>query len=333
MQEGLDISSYNRKLLSGLIVPDYVDESELESTAPLDVVDRDQAKPTEPERVEPEPEKPQTPAVPPAPVVVVETEPRQIAPPKKPEDGKWVMQKALTVGYWMSVGVGIVGQISAFGSLIANSLSPSMKPLAYCAAAVGAAFAEITMVGTGTAALRRRYEGGSWRLLAITSWIVCLYAVILNALHWAPVSIGLAVMFSGGSALGFSAHSVAEHLAAHDYERRLAEYEAAVAELQEAQRRQAEQARKAAEAERKAAERTERKAAAERKSTPTPSVPSKPKTGGQATMKVALEIGAQRRAMTPSQLKAALVEAGYTLPRSSTTLENWCRRIREQLSV
>src|SRR5690606_13808085 len=59
-------------------------------------------------------------------------------------------------------------------------------------------------------------------------WMVCLYATALNAIHWYPVDPGMAVMFAGGSFLGFTAHYIAEHTAASDYEKALARYREAV---------------------------------------------------------------------------------------------------------
>ncbi|GAA0645721.1 hypothetical protein GCM10010174_80930 [Kutzneria viridogrisea] len=181
----------------------------------------------------------------PEPEVIVQREQRVLAPPTKPDPKHFKMEKALSVGYWMSVGVGVVGQVASFGGLIAESLPPDYKWAGYGAAAMGAAFAEITMIGSGTAALRRRYEDGTWKMLATIAWIVCLYATALNVIHWAPISGALAVMFGGGSLVGFTAHTVAEHLAAKDYETKKKAYEDAVAELDREQKRRAEHARPA----------------------------------------------------------------------------------------
>jgi hypothetical protein len=148
--------------------------------------------------------------------------------PRPPKEKK-VQEKALAVGYCMSIGVGVVGQIASFGKVIADALPPHLWLAAYGAAALGAAFAEVTMVGTGAAALNRRYRRGTWFPLLFIACLVCAYATTLNVLHWAPISWGLAVMFGGGSLVGFVAHVVAEHMAAKDYEEKLAEYETAVA--------------------------------------------------------------------------------------------------------
>jgi hypothetical protein len=174
--------------------------------------------------------------------------------PRRPDDKHFRMEKALSVGYWMSVGVGAAGQIASFGDLIAQALPGHLKIAAYFAAALGAAFAEITMIGAGSGGLRRRYLEGSWKSLAAIACVVCVYATALNVIHWLPVSTALAVMFGGGSFVGFTAHTVSEHLAAYDYERKmavyrqeLARYNADLAEYNAKLAAEAEAARKAAE--------------------------------------------------------------------------------------
>lgn len=59
------------------------------------------------------------------------------------------------------------------------------------------------------------------------------------------------------------------------------------------------------------------------------------KSGGKevATKPVAVRIGVEKKATTPSTLRAVLVEEGYGLPASSTTIENWCKEIKAKLNV
>ncbi|MGW9310665.1 hypothetical protein ACWGPQ_21920 [Saccharomonospora azurea] len=237
-----------QRLLSGLHVPADLGET----TAPLDVVDRPKPAPAptqEPapiERSRPEPPtpspapveafRPEKPTPTPVPVATSTTtpppappqppvmRPEPPKPPTKPGSEHFKMERALNVGYWMSVAVGAIGQIVSFGGMIAPNMPADMAWTAYLAAAMLAAFAEITMVGCGTAALKRRFDEGAWKALASIACLVCLYATALNAIHWYPVDPGMAVMFAGGSFLGFTAHFIAEHTAASDYEKALARY-------------------------------------------------------------------------------------------------------------
>lgn len=330
-----------QRLLSGLYVPADLTAT----TAPLDVVDRPQTRPepeptpepkpkTEPAPVPPRPKPPApaptpvevfrpvnpVPAPPPTPVV----KPEPIKPPTKPGAEHFKMEKALGVGYWMSVAVGAIGQIVSFGGMIAPNMSEDMAWTAYLAAAMLAAFAEITMVGCGTAALKRRYNEGAWGALATIACLVCLYATALNAIHWYPVDPGMAIMFAGGSFLGFTAHFIAEHTAASDYEKALAKYREATGQPEQAS------AKSTKSAERKARPSTPKpQSTPKAPSKPQPKVKSKSK-GSVATKEDAVRIGIEQGATTPAALKQALTAAGYALPKSQTTVENWCRSIREQ---
>uniref|UniRef100_UPI003F49A4BC hypothetical protein n=1 Tax=Amycolatopsis sp. CA-293810 TaxID=3239926 RepID=UPI003F49A4BC len=263
--------------------------------------------------------------------------PLRVEKPEPPGDKHFRTAGALGVGYWMSVGVGAVGQIASFGSLIASGLDGKMKILGYVAAAFGAAFAEITMIGAGSSSLKRRYAGGTWKSLLLVACLVCAYATILNVLHWAPIQIGLAVMFGGGSLVGFAAHTMSEHLAAKDYEIRLTEYNAAVAERDAKIEAQAASRRRA-----------EEKALREAvKTTPQPSTEPAPvaaapvkqakpaqskNSDGVVDKQTAVQLGIARQACTPAVLKAALVEEGHELPSSDTTIKNWCREIKQLLN-
>lgn len=275
----------------------------------------------------PAPAPPTAVALRPRPAVIVEHEPRRIAPPTKPAAEHFRMEKALSVGYWMSVGVGVVGQIASFGGLIADALPHNMKPFGYVAAALGAAFAEITMIGSGSAAIRRRYDGGTWKMLAAIAWIVCLYATALNVIHWSPVSLALAVMFGGGSLVGFTAHTVAEHLAAHDYETQLAEYEAAVAEIEAEQREQAEADRREQDRQRRLAEQAAAKQVqATAAQAPAAASPAKKATPKPSAKKLdadtARNWSAKHDHPGPSAVRRHFADQGYEVPAVST-LRAW----------
>jgi hypothetical protein len=43
----------------------------------------------------------------------------------------------------------------------------------------------------------------------------------------------------------------------------------------------------------------------------------------------AVQLGLERGVDTPAPLKAAILEAGWELPKSTSTIENWCRLIKQ----
>lgn len=283
----------------------------------------------EPERL-PQPVKPQRPAL--------------VAPtrPKPPELDRIEQtgHLASVAGYAMSVGVGAFGQIMFLGSWLAAML-PS--PGNWLAALIGAAFAEIGMIGAGNSSLSKRKDGGRWKLLFAVACFVCAGAVTMQVAHWLPKGFGVALVFGLASFVGFLIHMTIEHSKIRDYEDRvakyekelaayraeqqaryeqdLAAYEAAVAE-QQRQRRQIEQAAK------KDAEPAE---PAEATRPPAAKAPAKT-AGGRATKADALRIGVECKAATPAKLRDALIGAGYALPSSSTTVENWCKEIKAALA-
>ncbi|MBE1580478.1 hypothetical protein ACFORH_43065 [Amycolatopsis roodepoortensis] len=273
----------------------------------------------------------------PMPRVVDDPPPVRLKKPEPPGPKHFRTAGALSVGYWMSVGVGAVGQIASVGSLIASGLDGKMKILGYVAAAFGAAFAEITMIGAGSSSLKRRYAGGTWKSLLLIACLVCAYATSLNVLHWAPIQFGLAVMFGGGSLIGFAAHTMAEHLAAKDYEIRLAEYNAAVAERDAKIEAQAASRRRAEEKALRDAVKTVPQPSAE--PAPVAAAPvkqtkpaqAKPSSTGVVDKQTAVQLGIARQARTPAMLKEALVKEGHELPASDTTIKNWCREIKQHI--
>ncbi|RSN06001.1 hypothetical protein DMC63_37985 [Streptomyces sp. WAC 05977] len=313
--------------------------------APAPKADRERA-------AAPNPVPPPPPVTVPAPAQVVEPVPLAPLPqPVKPERPDLVKPTrpdppqlgaakntghyASLTGYIMSVGVGAFGQIMFLGTWLANMLP---APGNWIAAAIGAAFAEIGMIGAGNSSLTKRADGGRWKLLFGVACFVCAGAVTMQVAHWLPKGFGVALVFGLASFVGFLIHMTIEHSKIRDhedrmanyekamkafraeeqarYEQDLAAYEAAVAE-QQRQRRQIEQAAK------KSAEPAE-------PPQPVAKPPAKP-AGGRATKADALRIGVQHKARTPAKLRDALIEAGYGLPASSTTVENWCKDIKAQL--
>lgn len=138
-------------------------------------------------------------------------------PPERPPRS-W-LRHATVVGYWMSVLVGAAGQIWSLGALI------NQGPLGYVAAGLGAAFAEVTMIGAGKWARENRMDGKPWKLLLVLAGIVCAYATCMNAIHWLKRSVGMAITFAGGSAMGFAVETTIEQIDAAHYTRNTEKYE------------------------------------------------------------------------------------------------------------
>ena len=384
----IDTRLPTQRLLSGLYVPADLGDT----TAPIDVVDRPQPEPApkqepEPTTAQPRPEpptpspapveafRPEKPTPAPAPVATSTTTPSSVQPqpkppvvrpdplkpPTKPGAEHFKMERALNVGYWMSVAVGAIGQIVSFGGMIAPNMPADIAWTAYLAAAMLAAFAEITMVGCGTAALKRRFDEGAWKALASIACLVCLYATALNAIHWYPVDPGMAVMFAGGSFLGFTAHFIAEHTAASDYEKALTRYRRAAGipapddDVKPSKSTAKRAAKPADEAKVKRREDAATKAAtpepapvpaprtaspahaAAPKAKPAAKSTSRPKAKGKgkgkvATKQIAVQLGVERRADTPAALARVLHDSGYA-PSPESTIKSWCREIKTQLAT
>lgn len=153
-------------------------------------------------------------------------------PPRKPKDSRW--EHATSVGYWMSVSVGAAGQIFALASWM------DMGWLNYPVAAAGAAFAEVTMIGASKRARNNRIAENPkpWKLLLVIASTICGYATLMNFIHWMTFSIGMAVMFAGGSAVGFTVETTVEHIDAAEYERRRKHFHDEYRKWQDRQARQ-----------------------------------------------------------------------------------------------
>lgn len=154
----------------------------------------------------------------PASAVPVDPDPQPV-PPAKPTESAW--EYATCVGYWMSVSVGAAGQIFALADLM------NIGWLSYPVAAAGAAFAEVTMIGASKRARNHRIaeHPKPWKLLLVIACLICGYATAMNFIHWMRYSVGMAVMFAGGSAVGFTVETTVEHIEAAEYERRRVRYE------------------------------------------------------------------------------------------------------------
>lgn len=242
---------------------------------------------------------------------------------------------ASLTGYIMSVGVGAFGQIMFLGTWLAGMMS---APGNWIAAVVGAAFAEIGMIGAGNSSLTKRGDGGRWKLLFTVACFVCASAVTMQVAHWLPKGPGVAMVFGLGSFVGFLIHMTIEHGKIRDHEDRMTRYEAELATFQAEEQARYEQelaAYNAAVAEQRRQHRQDVQAAKKISAPvgpPDAKAPAKPE-GGRATKSDALRIGVERKAATPAKLRDALTDAGYTLPSSSTTVENWCKEIKAALAA
>jgi len=166
--------------------------------------------------------------------------------------------------------------------------------------------------------------------------------------HWHSVSTSLAVLFSGIALLGYILHVMDGISEGTHYRERKAEYDTAV----EHHRRRI-QDREDAEHERYMADLETQQQAVQRAvetvaPEPEPEKPAKstaPAKGSgsrktskstasrtastRATKAIALEVGTRHGVSTPSTLKGALTSEGYSLPTSPSTVENWCRELRQ----
>lgn len=150
----------------------------------------------------------------------------EITPPAQPDKPNFKKAKTVgetfsLIGYLMSVGVGALGQILFLQGFLADRL-PGHMPL--ITALVGAAFVETVMVGTGFTALTARRDGGRWAASFTYSLVACGVAVALQLGHWIPIEPGVAVVFAGGSAAGFLAHTVASHSRIRTYQDKQKQY-------------------------------------------------------------------------------------------------------------
>jgi hypothetical protein len=268
------------------------------------------------------PVKPERPAL---------VEPTRPAPPELGR-AEQTGHLASVAGYALSVGVGAFGQIMFFGDWLGTMIP---APGNWVAATIGAAFAEIGMIGAGNSSLTKRRDGGKWKLLLAVACFVCAGAVTMQVAHWLPKGFGVALVFGLASFVGFLIHMVIEHSKIRDYEDRKADYAGQLAAYRAEQQARYEEDRAAYEAamtdqqrQRRQVEQTTKKASAP---TPPPRPAAKTPTktaGGKATKPDALRIGVEQKAATPARLRAALTAAGYTLPASSSTVENWCKDIK-----
>lgn len=223
------------------------------------------------------------------------------------------LRHAIKIGFAMTVIAAGVGQTMFFAGFFGGGLT------GYLLAVGIAAFAEVTMIGSGDSALRHKVErNNGWQMLLGVSAAVAVGATTMQVAHWmAQDEPVMALTFGAASLLGWVVHIASGLIAANGH---LAREDAYLAEL--ARRRQK---REAAEDAALAAEPAPKPARTVTTSRRKPQAAVEQK---RATKSIALQIGADQGARTPAQLRDALKQAGYSLPASSSTLENWARELR-----
>lgn len=350
----IDTRMPTRRLLSGLHVPDFGDD-----TAPLDVTHLHD-EPTPAPKSEPEPTteqpRPEPPTPSPAPVEVFRPEnptpapepvststttppPTRPAPQPKPEPQRQPLKpptaptfwgsRALEAVYWIAILTGAIGQVIFFGGLF------NMGWPGYVAAGIIATTAETIMISAGDTALKfftNGVPGRRWWIFLAVSIVAALTAAALNVTHWWGENVSMAVLFGGIALLGYILHVTDGFVRAIAYREAKAAYET------EVQRREAEAAKAAAatttlEPAPVPAKSTSPARPAAPKAKPAAKTATKSKSKGKVANKaLAVKLGVERRADTPAALARVLHDAGYA-PASESSVKNWCRAIKAELAT
>ena len=224
------------------------------------------------------------------------------------------------------VGVGAFGQIMFLGTWLAAMLP---APGNWVAAVVGAAFAEIGMIGAGNSSLTKRRAGGRWRMLFAVACFVCAGAVTMQMTHWMPKGFGVALVFGLGGFVGFLIHMAIQHSKLRDYEDRQTAYAVELAEYEA--KRQERYAEDLNEYHATVTEQQRERREAAKATAPTPpqsATPRRRTKGGKVTKDDAIRIGRERGITKPAPLRDAIIDAGYSPPASKTTLENYCKELK-----
>ncbi|TDX84962.1 hypothetical protein [Amycolatopsis arida] len=375
-EDNLTQHTINRRLLAGLYVPDHLDETALETTAPIDVVDqRERVPPQPPEQTtatSPAPELPRPATQPTRERNRGEPEnerPRKALPKRTIRDAlvDWIDRRShpkptpaaangdseITTGAFGAVCVITIAVAALAFALSFDMMLTAAKhygwddnlaklfPIIIDVGAIGGTF-------MGAISANRVYRQIGHQVLIVTLAASVLFNLVGHDLkskdnaegvlalperwHWTGTVAAVLIP----ALLAYFVHAFSKALKTFTDQRR-SERQAEEREREaraEAERRRAEQqARARADAERKAREQQPREATkfttAARPAARTPAT----RPGETATKSVAIDVGVRREASTPSKLKAALTDAGYALPKSPTTVENWCRDIRQQLQA
>lgn len=306
----------------------------------------DPAGPTSAES-QPHPSPPPPPP-PPAP-------PELVVPPRPPRPRGLVdtLSSLFPHVLWLSVIAGLAGQIYGFAEFFGGGV------FGWGIAAVLGGVFEFMMVTCSSRGLRAIGENRSWREFVpflVIGTAAAGFAAYMNVNHF--------VGFLGLAACSITAIGYLAHVFSHLYDELERRKTLAAWELEKTRVENEIQARAAAErAEYEQYRRAQIQARAEAEraaltahgtapppAAPTPSAPTSPsgsaapppaaktpakrsqkKSPGRATKAEAVRIGVDQKLATPAALRAGLTEAGYTLPASTSTVENWCRAIKAQL--
>lgn len=269
--------------------------------------------------------------------------PEPVEPDEDTYEVTFPLRKAKDVGFAMSILLAALGQVLFFRELFIGWFGhPALSTIG--ALGIAACF-EVGMIGAGDEAMHKRARNvGSWKLLLATSAFVAVVAVTVQTLHWMP-NVGLSVTFGFASMIGWIIHMVSGWVRANGYRQAVTRYTADKAERDHYLRAIRDRKLAAWETRQEAARR-----AVEYVATPKPepeppaktpaarNAPAKPRSTSNKTAKAAVakksdavRVGVAEQARTPRVLRAALEHAGYTMPASTSTVENWCREIKRQL--
>lgn len=278
------------------------------------------------------------------------------APPKPPElrippqpqrntDGvvNW-WARAFPHIVWLSVAAGLAGQVFGFAEFFGGGA------VAWVVACLLGGTFEFMMVACSSRGLRAIGLARSRREVApflVLGTLAAGFAAFMNVQHFA----GWLGMAAGAvSLLGYFAHVFSHLYDELDYrtvltawKREKAAVEAQLRSREDAERAEydAYQAELSRQRRRMLADVVSPKPVPEPVAEPVKNTPAqvrparkvsatKPTGPVRATKDDAIRMGVETGANTPAVLRGKLVRAGYTLPSSSTTIENWCREIKKQ---
>lgn len=241
------------------------------------------------------------------------------------------LRRVKGLGFGMTVAAAGAGQVLFFSEFFGGGW------VGWGAAGFIAAFAEVTMIGSGDSALRHKVEGAKgWKILLVVSASIAIAAGIMQIGHWWGQSVAMALTFGIASVAGWAVHISSGVIAANNYLRRKAVWDAELARRRARweQREQAEydRLRVAEEDARMAARRGMREAAERTASLAPPAVerttPSRRPSRGasrrldQATARTWSEANDGAK---PAQVMEHFSGLGYEVPARST-IRRWLNK-------
>jgi hypothetical protein len=293
----------------------------------------------------------------PGPPATVAPEPDWLAPPKppelvvppkpdRPETGvvNW-WAKVFPHIVWLSVLAGLTGQVFGFAEFFGGTA------IAWVIAVVLGGTFEFMMVACSSRGLRAIGLGRTWREFTPFLFLgtgAASFAAYMNLNHFEGW-LGMAA--ATVSMLGYSAHVFSHLYDELEHRKQLHEWEIDKAEIEAEIKTRAEAERAEYDAYRSQVAEQRTRGLAAGAPTPRPADPPRQHTspaakatakaanakpsrgGGKPSKDEAVRIGVERNAATPAKLRDALIAAGYKLPASSSTIENWCKVIKAELDA